>query len=116
MSFEKFAKELTSKTRNALPDSAFVFPGERKFPIHDEAHAKSALSYAHTASDPEKVRREVYAKYPHLKKSHDERMGKAASVSSSIAQKIAVVHPSKLRKVMAALYKRRSDIRRLLNK
>lgn len=34
--------KLTSKQRNALPDSAFALPSERKYPITDKAHAKNA--------------------------------------------------------------------------
>lgn len=66
--FEKRARELTSKSRSALPDSAFVFPAERKFPIHDLAHARNALARAHFASDPGKVRSAVHARYPELGK------------------------------------------------
>lgn len=38
--------KLTSKERNALPSSAFVFPKTRKYPIEDAAHRKNALSRA----------------------------------------------------------------------
>lgn len=41
-------KVLSSKERNNLPDSAFGLPDERKFPIHDKKHVKSAISYFHT--------------------------------------------------------------------
>lgn len=64
--FEKQARELTTKSRNSLPDSAFVLPAERKFPIHDKAHARAALSRAHFAADPAKVRAAVHAKYPDI--------------------------------------------------
>lgn len=67
--FEKRAKELTTKTRDALDDSAFVFPKERKFPIHDKAHARNALARAHFASDPSRVRAAVHAKYPDIGES-----------------------------------------------
>ena len=36
--------ELTSKQRDQLPSSAFVFPGERRYPIHDRAHGTNALA------------------------------------------------------------------------
>lgn len=38
--------KLMAAERNALPASAFVFPKERAFPIHDRAHAYAALRLA----------------------------------------------------------------------
>lgn len=35
---------LDSKKRDALPSSAFAFPKERKEPIEDAAHVRSAIS------------------------------------------------------------------------
>lgn len=64
--FEKQAKVLTPKARDAIPDSDFVYPKERRFPIHDKAHARNALARAHFAPDPGKVRRAVHARYPDL--------------------------------------------------
>lgn len=64
--FEKQAKELTTKSRNSLPDGEFVFPEDRKFPIPDKTHARNALARAHYASDPEKVRAAVHAKFPDI--------------------------------------------------
>lgn len=43
------------------------------FPINTLARAKSALSRAHFAPDPEGIKRKVYAKYPELKKRKMER-------------------------------------------
>jgi len=66
----KIAKKLTTKERNALPDSAFVFPKERKYPIHDESHARSALQRVSQFGTPEekaKVRAAVKRKYPNMK-------------------------------------------------
>lgn len=37
-------KKLTAKERNKLKDSDFGIPDERKFPLHDEAHVKSAMA------------------------------------------------------------------------
>ena len=57
---------LTSKKRDKLPDTAFALPG-RRYPIHDENHARAALSMvsAHgTKSEQATVRRKVKAKYP----------------------------------------------------
>jgi hypothetical protein len=37
---------LKSKQRKSLPASAFAYPAQRKYPIHDKAHARNALSRA----------------------------------------------------------------------
>lgn len=37
---------LKSKQRNALPDSTFGLPGERKYPMPDKAHAANAKARA----------------------------------------------------------------------
>lgn len=61
--------ELTSRARNALPDSAFALPG-RRYPIQDLAHARAALSrVAQFGSPSEKVavRAAVYRRYPALR-------------------------------------------------
>ena len=39
-------KKLTSKARQGLSDSTFIFPKERKFPIPDESQGRNALSRA----------------------------------------------------------------------
>ena len=44
------------------------------FPINNLAHARNALARAHYAANPEAIRKKVYAKYPELKKRHEERM------------------------------------------
>jgi len=60
------AAVLTSKKRKSLPKTAFVFPGERRYPIHDRAHAANAL--ARSAGKPEAatVKRAVCRRYPDL--------------------------------------------------
>jgi len=37
---------LTTAERNALPDSEFAIPSQRKYPINDAAHAANAESRA----------------------------------------------------------------------
>lgn len=37
---------LTYRNRKSLKSSDFVFPKERRFPIHDRSHARAALSRA----------------------------------------------------------------------
>ena len=62
--------ELTSKQRNALPGSAFVYPGERKYPINDIAHARNALarvSQHGSAAEKRRVRAAVHRKFSSLK-------------------------------------------------
>lgn len=66
--------ELTTEARNSLPDSAFVFPSDRRYPIHDLSHARNALARAAqngTPAEQAKVKSAVYAKYPALKKSEE---------------------------------------------
>ncbi|MBS0654121.1 MAG: hypothetical protein JSR39_11425 [Verrucomicrobia bacterium] len=46
------------------------------YPIPDVAHGRNALARAHFASNPESIKRKVYAKYPELKKHHEERAKK----------------------------------------
>jgi hypothetical protein len=64
--------KLTAAKRNALPDSAFVFPKARKFPIEDRAHAKNALSRAGAKGGgvKAKVGAAVRRKYPTLGKMY----------------------------------------------
>lgn len=38
--------KLTSAQRNALASNQFALPKLRKYPIHDKAHARSALGYS----------------------------------------------------------------------
>jgi hypothetical protein len=62
------AKKLTTEERNALPDSDFVFPDKRKFPIADRNHAANALSRASAIGGKikEKVFKAVKERYPDL--------------------------------------------------
>ena len=60
---------LTSKARNNLPSSSFVFPKERRYPIHDIAHARNALARSSGKPEEAAVKRAVYKRYPSLKPS-----------------------------------------------
>jgi hypothetical protein len=67
--FEKRARKLTSKARNALPSGDFVFAKERRYPIHDANHARNALARVSQHGSPEeqkRVRAAVHAKYPEI--------------------------------------------------
>lgn len=63
---------LNAKQRSKLQNLSFALPGKRKYPIHDKAHAKAALSYSarhDTEGSESTVRSAVLKKYPSLKKS-----------------------------------------------
>jgi hypothetical protein len=55
--------------------SAYAGP-KHTFPIGDESHARNALARAHFAKNPESIKKKVYARYPGLKKRHEQREGK----------------------------------------
>lgn len=61
---------LTSKQRNALPASDFVFPKQRKFPIENKSHARDAESRAGAKGGTveKKVRAAVHRKFPSIGK------------------------------------------------
>lgn len=60
------AKTLTSKDRKKLPSTAFVFPKEKRYPIHDRAHAANALARSKGKPEEAKVRAAVCRKFPDL--------------------------------------------------
>lgn len=67
----KTATDLTTEARNELPTGDFALPG-RRYPIHDEAHARNALArVAQHGSPAEKsrVRGAVHRKFPGI---HEE--------------------------------------------
>jgi hypothetical protein len=57
--------KLTTERRDEIPGGEFALPN-RRFPIHDESHARAALSMAHYASPAEQaeIKRKVHARYP----------------------------------------------------
>lgn len=59
--------KLTSKQRKALPSSSFAEPGQRKYPINDENHARNALARVSQFGSPEEkatIRSKVKRKFP----------------------------------------------------
>lgn len=65
----KLATELTPVGREHIKDKNFVFPEEKKYPIHDKQHAESALGFSKMHGSPEvqaRVRAAVIKKYPGL--------------------------------------------------
>lgn len=71
---EKIAKKLTAEERKKLPADAFVFPKERRYPIHDRNHARAALAFVSRYGTPEeqaKVRAAVKKRYPDMIQDED---------------------------------------------
>jgi len=71
MKFSTVLKEekLTTQERNSLSGDQFVFPKTRRYPIHDENHARAALSdVAKFGTEQEKaaVRAAVSRKFPDI--------------------------------------------------
>ena len=66
---KKIAEDLTALGRKHVKPSNFVFPKEKRYPIHDLAHARNALSRVAangTPSEIAKVRSAVKKKFPAL--------------------------------------------------
>jgi hypothetical protein len=61
---EKISRKLTGEARSSLSAGDFVFPEDRRYPIHDESHARNALARASGKPEESKVRAAVHAKYP----------------------------------------------------
>jgi hypothetical protein len=60
------AAVLTSKARKKLPSTAFVFPADKRYPIHDRAHAANALARSKGKPEEAKVHAAVCRRYPDL--------------------------------------------------
>ena len=76
--------KLTSAARNALPDSEFAEPKERKYPVNNPSHARNALARVSQHGDAEEkaeVRGKVQRKYPGIKMSAGKSAGKRKMVS-----------------------------------
>jgi hypothetical protein len=61
--------ELSGKKRKALKTQSFAIPGERKYPIHDAAHARNALARVAqhgTPAEKARVRAAVKRRYPNI--------------------------------------------------
>lgn len=58
--------ELTAGARKKLPGASFALPG-RRYPIHDQAHARNALARVSQHGNPEekaRVRAAVRRRFP----------------------------------------------------
>jgi hypothetical protein len=60
---------LKAARRKGLPNSAFAYPRTRKYPIHDKAHARAALSRA--------AQRGTSGTYQHVARAVRKRYGNA---------------------------------------
>ena len=58
---------LTTKGRKHIKPSNFVFPKDKRYPIHDITHARNALARSSGKPEEAAVKKAVYAKYPSLK-------------------------------------------------
>jgi hypothetical protein len=75
--------ELTYKKRGNLPTSSFAIPESRAYPIHDEAHARNALSRVAaygTSEEKAKVRAAVHKRYPDIEQGTGKYKGHSKSV------------------------------------
>lgn len=74
----KGAADLTAAGRKHIKETNFAIPEEKKYPIHDMAHARNALARVSQHGTPEerrRVREAVYRKYPSLREEFEERHG-----------------------------------------
>lgn len=67
--------KLTTEERDKLPSSAFVFPKTREYPIHDESHARDALSRSAGKPEETAVRAAVRKRYPQINQGDAARSG-----------------------------------------
>ena len=66
---DKFARVLSYKAREDLGTGSFAIPSQRKYPIHDERHARNALARVSaygTSSEKAQVRAAVHSRYPSI--------------------------------------------------
>lgn len=84
--------KLKTKARDALPDSAFALPATRQYPIHDENHARAALSMLHNASpaDQKKIKAAVHRRYPNIGQSDDAQKADGSVFSAANPQLAAM--------------------------
>jgi hypothetical protein len=81
---------LKAAQRNKLKTGTFALPSKRKYPIHDLAHAKAALSMAarsDTEGEESTVRAAVLKKYPQLAKGTTKSAPKKKPAKKAMAKK-----------------------------
>jgi hypothetical protein len=77
---------LSAAGRKSLPGSAFVFPKEKRYPIHDRAHAANALARSSGKPEAATVRRVVCARYPDLPACKAGKVSKRRGPGGDIAR------------------------------
>jgi hypothetical protein len=63
--------KLTTRTRKVVPNSSFVFPDKRSYPIPDASHARNALARVAQHGTPyqkKKVSAAVHRRFPKIGK------------------------------------------------
>jgi hypothetical protein len=89
---------LTLRERERLPAAAFVFPKQRRFPIHDLFHGRLALIYVMSpslAADREQVAKAVLARYPELRSFWASRMAEKRRPARVRAERAPVGRPTR---------------------
>lgn len=66
---------VTATRRKRLPRSSFVFPKQKRYPIHDRAHAANALARAAGTADEKAVKLAVCRRYPDLASCQSKKEG-----------------------------------------
>lgn len=87
----KTSADLTAAARSQIDTSNFVFPKERRYPIHDRDHALAALGLSKmkgTSAEHTAVRAAVMKKYPGLVKDRDVEK-KAELAARAVIMKVA---------------------------
>ncbi len=106
----KLAADLTSASRSLIKGENFALPG-RRYPIHDEGHARAALSMvaAHgTPSEQTRVRAAVHAKYPGIGRDKEATsLGVAGVLKSRSGRKPISIARLIERHRNGSLYKRK---------
>lgn len=96
--------QLSAEGRKHIDDKNFAIPSERKYPIHDVAHARNALSRVAQNGTPEeksKVKAAVHRKYPELAKT--EKAEYCAPEKGQLAQSEAQMQEPLDAKAQASL-------------
>lgn len=92
---EKKAADLTSAGRERVKEKNFALPEQRRYPIHDSAHARNALarvSQFGTSEEKSRVRSAVARKWPGIVGEETKKdLQKESSVHRSIAKRASML-------------------------
>ena len=84
MKFPAMEEELSTKERNELPDSAFGLPNDRKYPLTDAAHVRSAISYFYKC--PEKKKPQLATRIEKAAKEFSVDIGENAEIQKYLVK------------------------------